>query len=43
MTSRRIPTRSAPRGFTLIEMMLAIGVLALILDDAGELVQHDRA
>jgi len=27
----RIPTRSAPRGFTLIEMMLAIGVLALIL------------
>jgi prepilin-type N-terminal cleavage/methylation domain-containing protein len=32
MTQRnRIPTRRAPRGFTLIEMMLAIGVLALIL------------
>ncbi|HEY6299084.1 MAG TPA: type II secretion system protein GspJ [Candidatus Binatus sp.] len=31
MTNRRILTRSAPRGFTLIEMMLAIGVLALIL------------
>ena len=27
----RILTRRAPRGFTLIEMMLAIGVLALIL------------
>jgi prepilin-type N-terminal cleavage/methylation domain-containing protein len=31
MISRRIPTRQAPSGFTLIEMMLAIGVLALIL------------
>jgi prepilin-type N-terminal cleavage/methylation domain-containing protein len=31
MTNPRILTRSAPRGFTLIEMMLAIGVLALIL------------
>jgi prepilin-type N-terminal cleavage/methylation domain-containing protein len=31
MSKRRILTRSAPRGFTLIEMMLAIGVLALIL------------
>jgi prepilin-type N-terminal cleavage/methylation domain-containing protein len=31
MSNRRILTRSAPRGFTLIEMMLAIGVLALIL------------
>ena len=31
MTNPRIPTRRAPRGFTLIEMMLAIGVLALIL------------
>jgi prepilin-type N-terminal cleavage/methylation domain-containing protein len=29
--NRHIPTRRAPRGFTLIEMMLAIGVLALIL------------
>jgi general secretion pathway protein J len=28
---RTIRTRRAPRGFTLIEMMLAIGVLALIL------------
>jgi prepilin-type N-terminal cleavage/methylation domain-containing protein len=28
---KRIPTRRAPRGFTLIEMMLAIGVLAMIL------------
>ena len=31
MTTGRIPTHRAPRGFTLIEMMLAIGVLALIL------------
>jgi prepilin-type N-terminal cleavage/methylation domain-containing protein len=31
MIKRRIPTRRAPRGFTLIEMMLAIGVLAMIL------------
>jgi len=31
MTSRRTSTHRAPRGFTLIEMMLAIGVLALIL------------
>ena len=31
MIIRRIGTRQAPRGFTLIEMMLAIGVLALIL------------
>lgn len=33
MTSqrKRIATRRPPRGFTLIEMMLAIGVLALIL------------
>ena len=31
MTTPRIPTHRAPRGFTLIEMMLAIGVLALIL------------
>jgi len=31
MINRRIPTRRAPRGFTLIEMMLAIGVLAMIL------------
>ena len=31
MTNPRILTRRAPRGFTLIEMMLAIGVLALIL------------
>ncbi|MGB0059795.1 type II secretion system protein GspJ [Candidatus Binatus sp.] len=31
MTRRRILIRNAPRGFTLIEMMLAIGVLALIL------------
>ncbi len=31
MTKRRNPTRRTPRGFTLIEMMLAIGVLALIL------------
>jgi prepilin-type N-terminal cleavage/methylation domain-containing protein len=31
MTNRRILTGNAPRGFTLIEMMLAIGVLALIL------------
>jgi prepilin-type N-terminal cleavage/methylation domain-containing protein len=31
MTKRCNLTRRAPRGFTLIEMMLAIGVLALIL------------
>ena len=31
MTAPRNPTSRAPRGFTLIEMMLAIGVLALIL------------
>jgi prepilin-type N-terminal cleavage/methylation domain-containing protein len=31
MTGRHAPTKRAPRGFTLIEMMLAIGVLALIL------------
>src|SRR5882757_11582588 len=31
MISRRIPPHRAPSGFTLIEMMLAIGVLALIL------------
>ncbi len=31
MINRRISTRRAPRGFTLIEMMLAIGVLAMIL------------
>jgi prepilin-type N-terminal cleavage/methylation domain-containing protein len=31
MIRRRIGTHGAPRGFTLIEMMLAIGVLALIL------------
>ena len=31
MTNRRTPANRAPRGFTLIEMMLAIGVLALIL------------
>jgi prepilin-type N-terminal cleavage/methylation domain-containing protein len=31
MTTRPISTSRAPRGFTLIEMMLAIGVLALIL------------
>ena len=31
MSARRIGTSRAPRGFTLIEMMLAIGVLALIL------------
>jgi general secretion pathway protein J len=31
MTGRRSSTHRAPRGFTLIEMMLAIGVLALIL------------
>jgi general secretion pathway protein J len=31
VTSRSLATRRAPRGFTLIEMMLAIGVLALIL------------
>jgi prepilin-type N-terminal cleavage/methylation domain-containing protein len=31
MTNRRTANRGAPRGFTLIEMMLAIGVLALIL------------
>ncbi len=31
MTSRRTGRHQAPRGFTLIEMMLAIGVLALIL------------
>ena len=31
MTYRPTPTRRAPRGFTLIEMMLAIGVLAMIL------------
>jgi prepilin-type N-terminal cleavage/methylation domain-containing protein len=31
MTKPRIPADRAPRGFTLIEMMLAIGVLALIL------------
>ncbi|HEY9158821.1 type II secretion system protein GspJ [Candidatus Binatus sp.] len=31
MTSRRTRRHQAPRGFTLIEMMLAIGVLALIL------------
>jgi len=31
MTDRRISTHRAPRGFTLIEMMLAISVLALIL------------
>ncbi len=31
MTTRPVPTRRAPRGFTLIEMMLAIGVLAMIL------------
>ncbi|MFZ0676256.1 type II secretion system protein GspJ [Candidatus Binatus sp.] len=31
MTTPRTSTRRAPRGFTLIEMMLAIGVLALIL------------
>jgi len=31
MIKRRIAARQAPRGFTLIEMMLAIGVLALIL------------
>jgi prepilin-type N-terminal cleavage/methylation domain-containing protein len=31
MNQRRLRTHRAPRGFTLIEMMLAIGVLALIL------------
>jgi general secretion pathway protein J len=31
MSDRRISTHRAPRGFTLIEMMLAISVLALIL------------
>jgi prepilin-type N-terminal cleavage/methylation domain-containing protein len=31
MIERRIGTSRVPRGFTLIEMMLAIGVLALIL------------
>ena len=31
MSKRRIGTHQAPRGFTLIEMMLAIGVLAMIL------------
>jgi len=31
MTIRRTQTRRIPRGFTLIEMMLAIGVLAMIL------------
>jgi len=31
MINPRIPTHRAARGFTLIEMMLAIGVLALIL------------
>jgi len=31
MIRRRIGTPQAPRGFTLIEMMLAIGVLAMIL------------
>ena len=31
MTTRRTSTNRAPHGFTLIEMMLAIGVLALIL------------
>jgi prepilin-type N-terminal cleavage/methylation domain-containing protein len=31
MTNPRIPNHRAPRGFTLIEMMLAIGVLAMIL------------
>jgi len=31
MTTRRTSTHRAPHGFTLIEMMLAIGVLALIL------------
>lgn len=31
MIERRIGTPRAPRGFTLIEMMLAIGVLAMIL------------
>jgi general secretion pathway protein J len=31
MTRRRTSIRRAPRGFTLIEMMLAIGVLALIM------------
>lgn len=31
MTKPRISTARAPRGFTLIEMMLAIGVLAMIL------------
>jgi len=31
MTGRRSSTHRGPRGFTLIEMMLAIGVLALIL------------
>jgi prepilin-type N-terminal cleavage/methylation domain-containing protein len=31
MSEHRIATSRAPRGFTLIEMMLAIGVLALIL------------
>lgn len=31
MTNPRISTARAPRGFTLIEMMLAIGVLAMIL------------
>ncbi|MGA9720993.1 MAG: type II secretion system protein GspJ [Candidatus Binatus sp.] len=31
MSARRIRTSRTPRGFTLIEMMLAIGVLALIL------------
>ncbi len=31
MIKQRLGTHQAPRGFTLIEMMLAIGVLALIL------------
>src|SRR5208337_3913248 len=31
MNRRNLGTHRAPRGFTLIEMMLAIGVLALIL------------
>ena len=31
MITRRIGAHQAPRGFTLIEMMLAIGVLAMIL------------